>query len=352
MKNLSYFLILALTANYALARDVSVTLNNGRAIVSGPASQLSEEMTELIHYKKSIDGKTVAATAIKNNQADVTDLLTDKMKALNGQNWLNGVGGYGNCHGEASYFAGLSPILAHDEGSLNVDYSRRSSYWFNDGAPEACQDVEYKDLKSGDIGVIINTADDGNNIHSFTVLSKNLVFSKNGHNGLNIPYAVRSLSEIADTYFTFNLTEEPNSEKINYYREGLKQGFDCVRGTREEKRSCVDNEYPLVFFHRCKSIEALETEHRSALTSEYTQARETIWSTLQALSQNDSNVLQPQPLPASYQKAAALAASKAEEDLGPVQNFFWTQLSGVVHNANAYLNVETEVRKAIFPEKP
>lgn len=348
MKSIFYIFSVTLIAIGAYA-DVAVVRENNRIFLQATPAEISNEVGGLIQYKNKIDRANVPQPRIASSKFDITDLLRNEMKNIDARHWLDGTGGFGNCHGEAAYFSGLAPILAHDEAATLIDYSVRSSYWFDEGAPEICSDVEYADLQPGDIGRILDPSEHGVNIHSFTVISKNLVFSKNGHHGLKVPYQVRPLTEVADTYFSFNISEEENSELINYYRAGLAEGLDCLRGDHATKIRCVEKEYPTARFSRCKSIAEMEQIHSAALSADYFRAKQTIWNEVRALGANPNRMLSPQAFSAAYIQAAASVRQQVETDQGAIKNFFWNHLSALLNVTDDYMNPANEVRRTIFP---
>ncbi len=341
-----------LLVSSAATAEVAVTRASGRVFLSGPQNEVAAEMKDLADYKKRFDRIAVAIPALSPTKTEITPLLTSQIQKLDDKHWLDGVGGFGNCHGEAAYFAGYTPILGHDESGLQISSARRSTENIP-GAPKACEKIPHSKVQPGDVGVFLDVEADGRSIHSFTMISKNLAFSKNGHNGLKVPYRVQTLSEVADTYFTVQNSENPADGETNHYRKQLSKGRDCVRGSEKQINDCIDAEAPFVaFFYRCKSLEQLETENKSVLTPEYFALKKVLWQELRSYVRDQTTVLNPRAFSATY--TDTVYRIKVEEErlwdtTNGVSTFFWSQLSAVATEADRFLDPESEVRPAIFP---
>ncbi len=356
IKELTFIAVMCLMPFAFAHAEPTLIRSNDRFMLSGPCNEVSKEVQSLIAYKERIGEPMQNSPSLELNETcetDVTTLLPDLIKNLDGKDWQDGVGGYGNCHGQAAYFLGLTPVLIHDDVGQIEEFVRRSSYYFSD-ALQACEAVNYQDVKGGDLGVILSVIEDGRNLHSFTLTSENLAFSKNGHNGLGIPYKLRSLTEIADEYFQFYVSDDPKDGKINYYREGLKNGMDCVRGDRATKLRCVDAEYPVLSFFRCKSMAQLEIEHRSSLSKEYFALKAIIWEEGQSYIKSRGMILKPIGVPSALflktlKRIELVEKQLTKADTDPVNKFFWYQLRVTATNIKIFLDPKSEIRKVIFP---
>ncbi len=161
---------------------------------------------------------------------------------LNGQFWMDGIGGLGNCHGSALYLAQLRPFLSHQD-SMELD-------------PDLCSQVQFQGIREGDIGLIYSS--DITVAHSFTIISKDLTFSKNGHGGTKRPYGFFPLEDIANQYFTFVDSDE-NALPINEYKQNLEAGLDCLRGDRIAIDKCKEAQQVFAVYYRCEPASRTES---------------------------------------------------------------------------------------------
>lgn len=273
------------------------------------------------------------------------------VRALDGQHWLDQVGGFGNCHGQAAYFLGLSPLLTHDEDGALFYHMARFSY-HHPKAPELCEEVEHGQVKEGDVGVILASGEENAHLHSFTFLTKDTVFSKNGHNATGNPYRKLSLDEVADEYFKVQALDSGST--LNKYREGLEQGMDCVRGNRATKTDCVDNELPALRIFRCPTLDTLEKKYKKALSPEYFAVKEAIWTEGKAFAKDRNSVLRPAPLSKKFlvglDKAQAKEEALMEQDpADPTPIFFWGALRAAGAAMRAFLTPGSKLRQVAFP---
>lgn len=269
------------------ASEASVHMqeSENRIVLQGDCSQILRDVSSLQKYRKSWDSQDVALPPLNRQGssclADITPLVPTEMLKLNGQLWVDGIGGFGNCHGTFSYFAKLSPLLAHRE-SMNVRFAE-------------CKPIPFKDVQAGDLGLIFS--DEEFVSHSFTMLTKDVVFTKNGHQGEKKPYRFMNIEEMADLYYSFHTSDDPKSPVVNHYRQDLKNGLDCLRGTPEEISRCADElSHPRTFYFRCDSLETMEKADAANLTPEYFSYKKRVAELVKFYSQDKNRYLSPDPV--------------------------------------------------------
>lgn len=348
MKPLTLLFAALLCPSMALAAANMWQPGPGRYSISGPCDKVSQELKALVANKIRLSESVPAAPELAPDaqqlcQAEVTPYLPNIVKALDDRTWLDGVGGFGNCHGEAAYLAGLSPMLMHDENAAITQIAIRSRELFPNG-PKACDQIDrFADVRGGDIAVIYST--EKTPVHTFTMISKDLAFSKNGHNGTKIPYKVHSLSSVADEYFI--------EKKINLYREGLKRDIDCLRGDGSYPK-CANAHLPYARYFRCKSLVQLEGQYRNALPAEYFQVKEQIWRQGQYYAADETHIFSPNLAAnknfwANYNRIEEIVKNLSQQQTpNPTLQYFWNQLASNTRAMVTFLDSRSRVRQILF----
>jgi hypothetical protein len=240
--------------------------------------------------------------------------------ALDGKDWVDGVGGFGNCYGQTAYFAGLSPILIHDDFGVLLSTFVETAVKYG---IEASRPLSYEDIQPGDIGIVAYDEDFHSNIHSFTILDRYQIFSKNGNYNFRIPYARESLDAVAELFME------------NY------EGLDGVRGSEKVKNRCIKLGYPVIKFFRLVPLSELENKYSDKLSNSYFKYRQTIWDEAKTFVQRREQVVNPHGVLSQKFKRARSAVKRelTARTRNKVQKFFWIYLN---HLADVIYNFYTE----------
>lgn len=327
----------------ASGAPIQLQESDHRIVLHGDCSQILRDIGSLQKYRKSWDGQDVAIPSLNRQgsscRADITPLLPPEMLKLNGQFWVDGVGGFGNCHGSSSYFAKLSPLLTHRE-TMDIRFAE-------------CKSIPFKEVQAGDLGLIFS--DEEFVSHSFTVLTKDVVFTKNGHQGEKKPYRFMNIEEMADIYYSFHTTDDPKSPTINHYREDLKNGLDCLRGTPEEIAVCADElSHPRTFYFRCDSLEQMEKVDAENLTPDYFSYKKRVAELVKFYSQDKNQYLSPDPVKVVEISNLVKDYRHSVEQQVRIETLtekIWTQLGTPLFQLQDMLSADSELRKVIFADE-